>query len=522
VGARWPVPGMRRPVPTGVAAALPAGAAIGIATLVVVAVGSDGLVRALTPLISLLFIALLTLVLYAVSRLTNLPAESRRFWRLTSLGLAVDAVGMAVDFVTAVLHSLFGAPHLQLGAQVIIPVAGLLTMYAMFQYPTTARTRGERITVTMDVGIVLIGTAAFFWYLSVSRAWTPADGLLKLSAAVAMPAMTLVAGFGILKIAAVGAGVIARLPLALFGLSVATAAATSAVTPADGSVSRFATLLSVVCQLAAIAGAVLQHRASASDRTGRPRPKRRRAFSVLPYGASIAAFLLLAMALAPSVGWRQWGVICSVGLLVAVVIARQLVAMRENARLLAHNRELAARLQHQAWHDELTGLANRSLFAQRIRDAVDACRDETVRTAVFLVDLDDFKQVNDTLGHDAGDELLRVMADRLTRAVRPTDTVFRLGGDEFVVIAENVDDRAAREIADRLHRTGAQPVDLRGGPVSVGASVGFALVDPDTPDPADVLRHADAAMYAAKAAGKGGWQPFRPAPRDTVSATAAG
>ena len=87
--------------------------------------------------------------------------------------------------------------------------------------------------------------------------------------------------------------------------------------------------------------------------------------------------------------------------------------------------------------------------------------------------------------------------------------MYRLGGDEFVVIAENVDDRTAHEIADRLHRTGVEPVQLRGGRVSVGASVGVALADPDTPDPDDVLRHADAAMYAVKAAGKGGWQQFR-------------
>ena len=281
------------------AAALPAGGVIGIATLALVAFGSAGAVSVLTPLMSLLFIALLTLVLYDLSRLTGLPPETRRFWRVTSLALAVDAAGMAVDCVSGILHSLFGAPDIRLGAQVLIPVAGALTVYAMFQYPTTARTRGERVTVTLDVGIVLIGAAAFFWYLSVSRMWTPADGLLALSAAVATPAMTLVAGFGVLKIAAVGAGVIARRPLALFGVSVATAVAASAVTPPDGGASRLAEVLLVVCQFASVAGAVLQHRISAANRTGRPHAARRRAFSLLPYGASIAAFLLLASALAP-------------------------------------------------------------------------------------------------------------------------------------------------------------------------------------------------------------------------------
>jgi diguanylate cyclase (GGDEF)-like protein len=492
-----------------VAAALPASGVIAGATLGLATFGSVGSVRVLVPLVNFVLNAFLALVLHAVSRLDNLPAETRRFWRVTALALAVDAVGMAVDFVARALHAVFGVPLVEAGSAVIIPMAGLLTMYAMFQYPTTARTRSERVTVSLDVGVVLVGTAAFFWYLSVSRVWTPDDGPLALSVAVSMPAITLVAGFGILKIAAAGAGVIARPSLVLFGLSVLLAAAANAATPTDEGVSWLATALAVSCQVISVAGAVLQYRASVSDRVGRPLARRRRAFSVLPYGASIAAFLLMVIALAPSVGWREWGVVGSVGLLVAVVIVRQLVAMRENARLLAHNSELAARLQRQAWHDELTGLANRSLFTQRIRDALEACRHGTARSAVFVVDLDDFKQVNDTLGHDAGDELLRVMADRLTRAVRPADTVYRLGGDEFVVIAEHVDDRTAHDIAERLHRTAAEPVPLRDGPVAVGASVGVALADRDAHDPNDVLRRADAAMYAVKAAGKGGWQPCR-------------
>jgi diguanylate cyclase (GGDEF)-like protein len=505
-----------------VAAALPASGVIAVATLGLATFGSTGAIRLLTPLVNFVLILLLALVLYGVSRLDNLPAETRRFWRITALALAVDGVGMAVDFVARGLHAVLGVPLVEPGSAVIIPVAGLLTMYAMFQYPTTARTRSERVTVSLDVGVVLVGTAAFFWYLSVSRVWIPEDGLFALSAAVATPAMTLVAGFGILKIAAAGAGVIGRPSLALFGLSVLLAAAANAATPTGEGVSWLATVVGVTSQVAGLAGAVLQYRASASDRVGRPFAGRRRAFSVLPYGASIAAFLLMVIALAPSVGWRQWGVVGSVGLLVAVVIVRQLVAMRENARLLAHNSELAARLQRQAWHDELTGLPNRSLFTQRIRDALEACRGGTVRSAVFLVDLDDFKQVNDTFGHDAGDEVLRMMADRLTRAVRPADTVYRLGGDEFVVIAENVDERTAHDIAERLHRTAAEPVLLRGGPVSVGASVGVALADRDTHDPSDVLRRADAAMYAVKASGKGGWQPCRATAGAAAAAAAVG
>jgi len=163
-------------------------------------------------------------------------------------------------------------------------------------------------------------------------------------------------------------------------------------------------------------------------------------------------------------------------------------------------------LNHQAMHDPLTGLANRALFFDRLHRALDrrppGPGDPPAAgiVAVMLVDVDDFKSVNDTHGHAAGDELLVTAAHRLSEAVRPQDTVARLGGDEFALLCEQLpDDRTALELARRVQAACARQLRLPGRPVPVTASVGMALGRPGQPEPAeDILAHADAALYQAK------------------------
>jgi len=159
-------------------------------------------------------------------------------------------------------------------------------------------------------------------------------------------------------------------------------------------------------------------------------------------------------------------------------------------------------LQHRALHDALTGLANRRLFVERLEEAVTGCvPGEAV--GVLYLDLDGFKAVNDTLGHAAGDELLRHVADLLARGVRPGDTVARLGGDEFAVVCTQASAAAdAAAVGARLLQALTAPVALEAGEVRVGASIGVALGDA-TASPQGLLRAADAAMYEAKRAGKG-------------------
>ncbi len=161
---------------------------------------------------------------------------------------------------------------------------------------------------------------------------------------------------------------------------------------------------------------------------------------------------------------------------------------------------LHADLAHAARYDELTGLPNRRLFQDRILSAIARCRRGQSRGALLFIDLDDFKQVNDEHGHLVGDQLLHAIARRITSCVREADTVARIGGDEFVALLENVADLAQAEaVAAKIRQVIATPLVLSGHTLRPHASVGIALY-PEHGEVIDqLMRHADQAMYAAKA-----------------------
>jgi diguanylate cyclase (GGDEF)-like protein/PAS domain S-box-containing protein len=180
-----------------------------------------------------------------------------------------------------------------------------------------------------------------------------------------------------------------------------------------------------------------------------------------------------------------------------------------NTRDVSDRKELEAQLVHQAFHDGLTGLANRTLFAERVEHAL--ARSDKGDLAVLFIDLDDFKNVNDSLGHAAGDQLLVAAARRLQGCLRPADTAARLGGDEFAVLLERVADaEAASAVAGRVLDTLHQPFGLNGRRIPIKASVGVATGRPGTDEAEELLRNADVAMYAAKAGGKDRYELFRP------------
>jgi diguanylate cyclase (GGDEF)-like protein/PAS domain S-box-containing protein len=175
-----------------------------------------------------------------------------------------------------------------------------------------------------------------------------------------------------------------------------------------------------------------------------------------------------------------------------------------------------AELRTQAFHDSLTGLANRALFRDRVEHALDARGRTAVDPSVIFIDLDGFKFVNDTLGHETGDELLKHVAGRLVGAVRAADTVARLGGDEFAVLLESAETVAdAPAIATRILDLIREPIDINGRSLYVSCSVGLALADA-TSDPSTLLRHADMAMYEAKARGKARWAIYDPSMGDAA------
>jgi diguanylate cyclase (GGDEF)-like protein len=199
------------------------------------------------------------------------------------------------------------------------------------------------------------------------------------------------------------------------------------------------------------------------------------------------------------------------------MLANQTGAILEKGRLqhsLSQLTALQAQLQHQASHDPLTGMANRLLFGSRVEQALE----QMARSVgVLFIDLDDFKTVNDSLGHAAGDDLLRAVADRIGRCLRPGDVAARLGGDEFAVLLMGVDEgQTAIRIAERVISSLHEPFLIADEEVLIHASIGIATSTAKECDSQELLLNADLALYTAKSTGKARWEIFEPSMHTAV------
>lgn len=213
-------------------------------------------------------------------------------------------------------------------------------------------------------------------------------------------------------------------------------------------------------------------------------------------GATAAVFILVIL--------RMAGLNREIRAQVAALTSQR----RELKSALDERDALAGRLLHQASHDPLTGLANRSLFMERVESALSSQSPAGPGVAVLFLDLDDFKEVNDNLGHSAGDELLVALAQRLRRVLRAGDLACRLGGDEFAVLVAQVDDeRVSGRVAARILRAIRAPFVLRRGTVEIHSSVGVARGEAGI-GAEQLVRNADAAMYLAKNKGKDRFEIF--------------
>ncbi|HEX6702502.1 MAG TPA: EAL domain-containing protein [Gaiellaceae bacterium] len=188
---------------------------------------------------------------------------------------------------------------------------------------------------------------------------------------------------------------------------------------------------------------------------------------------------------------------------------RQIRGIVLNARDVTERLRLEEELTHQAFHDGLTALPNRALFRDRLDHALARSQRSPEPLAVLLLDLDGFKQVNDSLGHDAGDQLLKKVATRLAEVIRPTDTLARFGGDEFAMLLEETAEPQAVAAASRLLRSLSEPIRIAGHDLALGGSIGIAAHAGGSAGSEELIRHADVAMYAAKEAGRGRYEVFR-------------
>jgi diguanylate cyclase (GGDEF)-like protein/PAS domain S-box-containing protein len=205
--------------------------------------------------------------------------------------------------------------------------------------------------------------------------------------------------------------------------------------------------------------------------------------------------------------WRHVEVITT-NLLSDLTVEGMVLTMRDVGERMGLEEEL----KHQAFHDSLTGLANRPLFYDRLEQALLRAARSSTSLAVLFIDLDDFKVVNDSMGHPAGDDLLITVAKRISGSLRASDTAARFGGDEFAVLLEQTtDSREVFEVANRIILDLAVPVEMQGHQIVPRASMGIVLSPAGTDDPADLMQAADVAMYAAKTNGKGHYQLYEPA-----------
>jgi diguanylate cyclase len=263
--------------------------------------------------------------------------------------------------------------------------------------------------------------------------------------------------------------------------------------------------------------------ATLTDAVPAPRTGLTRARLVSLAGASLMAPAILAIQALRDQRLDIPVIVTGCALLFLLVLVRMSDLVRENEATvrelrgtegvlrasLSERDTLAAQLEHLAFHDSLTDLANRALFNDRVRHALARARRDGGSLAVLFVDLDDFKVVNDSLGHGAGDRLLREVGARLRGCLREHDTVGRLGGDEFAILAEDTDLETARMLAQRVLTALGAPFPLVGGQVTIRASIGIAFDDRLALDEAQLLRNADIAMYVAKSRGKGIYEVFQ-------------
>ncbi|RZU49089.1 diguanylate cyclase (GGDEF)-like protein [Krasilnikovia cinnamomea] len=437
-------------------------------------------------------------------------AVGRRFWRLQALAAVLIGLGASGDVRQAAAHpNGSGAQH-DLPTTILYCLSMAVLLWAMLKLPVIRHERRERLLrFAGDALTVMVTVGLFAWYLTrhaVSASLAGSDAL----PVIVLATLALVGVAAVGKLAMSDLGGLDRITVRLLAGATAVGAFGAGLFP------LFVDLPPGLRGSQMFTPATLLFLAFAADRQRRaagvaPVERPRRRFGVLPYLA-VAATDGLLLVISNAVGDGALVVALAAVCLTALVVFRQVNALRENGRLLrrldanlVQLNQYQHQLTHRATHDGLTDLANRALFEQHTRDALAAvaawgAEDSTLSLA--LIDLDDFKAINDRLGHAVGDAMLVVVAQRLRECVRAEDVVARLGGDEFGLLLHGLRGDEATEVLARITEALSRPVHALGYDLLVRASVGLAEAWPDA-SPQELLRRADLAMYAAKERGKG-------------------
>jgi diguanylate cyclase (GGDEF)-like protein len=439
---------------------------------------------------------------YGAWRLRNLLSHYRRFWSAIAFAGSSFTTGDSFQaFHTLLLPataSTNGGP-----VQSAFFAAGMSSnVLACMLFPQGLRTAREKLVFWLDAATVLVAGGVLAWCFAVY----PADTHVNRVTATITAALVVVGAFSATKVALVPRPPMARIaawPMVAAPVVQGIAAFLPGAFQHQDHYYVFMVLL--MPSLLIAVGPRIQEVTTRVD--GPLGSGERKPYSLLPYGMIALTFVIFILTLPANVSARLWGATAGVAVITALVAGRQLIAFQDNVRLirrldvaLVDLTDQEGQLREQAATDGLTKLANRSRFGDELSRALA----ERTDPAVLLIDLDDFKTINDTMGHAAGDALLVEVAGRLLAAVRADDLVARLGGDEFTILLPNTGSEAAGRIAEEVQQRLAEPITVAGQTVSTRASIGVACARPGD-EPSILLSNADIAMYEAKQRGKSTW-----------------
>ncbi|MET0418761.1 MAG: GGDEF domain-containing protein [Actinoplanes sp.] len=426
-------------------------------------------------------------------RESGLDPVATRFWRTSLLALIFITIGyawLALDMLTHASQA--RTRSMPAPAAACSAIGFLIAIWALARVPVVASAGVERWRMRLDRMIAFLGCAAVLWYLGLAPMLSARESLSR-------QGMLLIGlGFGVAVGAATKVSYIASGPVDRVAMRFIAAAGGVPAGAVAVLVVQFGFIASVPAQaiVMPLAPVFVTLGVAAQSRADRlPRLEPARVGMLLPYLAMILVDVpLIAIAFGAPLRWPVRVVLIAAVVVTALVMVRQYLAYRENARLLRNARIQEERLQYEVGHDGLTGLANRALFRDRLATALAT----SAPASVLLIDLDDFKTVNDLLGHGVGDRLLISVAQLLQAEVGETGLPVRVGGDEFAVLLTGAA-TDPEELAERLLAALSHPISEHR--LLVQASIGIAAASPGaTVD--SVLRDADVAMYTAKQRGK--------------------
>jgi diguanylate cyclase (GGDEF)-like protein len=445
------------------------------------------------------------------------PPAVRRFWTRLALAMAVFMLATSSNLWDSVTGPEAPTQRVTGGTLALYIAAVFVVVWALVSTPSTVRvSRTARSRFLLDSVIVVTTTGLFAWYVSFRRLddW---NSIVGPTAALALVTLASMIVLTFVKIGFAGAGALERRSVHVLAATAGVGAATGMLAPFMVGLPHLSNaMLSLpVAAFGVVLAADRQRRATGQPAAeGQPaaaRARRARKISLIPYAAVAATDALLISVAYPGGGPAlvvAIGAVCLTG----IVVYRQIAAFKENSQLLRRVdasmlelQDAQRQLAHQANHDDLTGLPNRRLFEERVGRAID----DAAPACVVLIDLDDFKTINDRLGHVLGDALLVIVGRRLQSCVRPDDTVARFGGDEFALLLRDVSAADATGVLERVGTALEQPVSVGGHDLLVQSSIGVADATPGA-DPTELLRRADLAMYAAKERGKGRHARYEP------------